>query len=102
GGVEYDLDAFGVLRGLAGDLVVGGSVLGATVVAGGGVEHALYALEDGLLAPEASAGKDSDLLAGVRGKWSVRSGCRDDGVRAVAAAGCCGEGEDEWKQNSAL
>ena len=80
-----------MLRGFGGDLVVGGSGRGAAVVAGCGVDHTFYALEDGLLAPEAASGKNSDLLAGVRGKRCVGGGRRDDGVSAAAGGDSNGE-----------
>ena len=78
-GIVDDLDGFGVVGGLGGDVVVVRGAGGAAGVAGGGGDDALDALEDGLCAPETSAGEDGGGAGGRCGEREV-GGWRSDGA----------------------
>ena len=87
GWVVDDLYGFGVVRGFGGDLIVGGGAGFASGVAGGGLEDALDALEDGLGAPETASGEDGFFFVGGGGEGGVDLWGRE------WAVGCGGAGE---------
>jgi len=92
-GIVDDLDGLGVVGGLGGDVFIVRGFGGAAGVAGGGGDDALDALEDGLCAPETTAGEDRGGVAGRWGQREVDGGRRDGAVGLLRVAGDGDEGE---------